>query len=122
MPVSLTVIDIRTAKKFNIAGGATASAPVPEISAEHQRALGSLKFSPEGRKVIEGLYVAEAGLCGTKGSWGVLLNEYITGLQGTNPNYSTNRVKQMLQLEKVTDAVIGSVVRDMTQYRSGFRD
>ncbi|GEM_PF-7116229 len=96
--------------------------PIPEISAGHVRALNSLKFSPEGREVIEGLYVAEAGLCGAEGSWGVLLDEYITGLQGNNPRYSPAIVKAMLQLTAATDSVVGTVLNDLRQYRSLFRD
>ena len=94
--------------------------PIPEILAEHQRILGSLETSPEGKRVIESLYAAEAGMCETKGSWGVLLGEYITGLQGKNSRYSAQTIQQMLQLEEATPEVIGRVVSDMTQYRSVF--
>ena len=116
---SNTKIDVRLQPQTHVieVGG---EEPIPEISTEHQRLLSSLKLSLEGRRVIEGLYTAEAGLCGTKGSWGALLDEYITGLQGDNPRHSAQSVKQMLQLNESSPDVVKNVVRDMTQYRSAF--
>lgn len=94
--------------------------PLPEISAEHQRLLSESTYSPEGRIVIVGLYDAEAGICGTKGSWGALLGEYVTGLQGTNPRYSTKTIKEMLLLETATGTEVENVLKDLIQYSSHF--
>ena len=96
--------------------------PIPEISTEHQRTLTTSNFSLDGRKVIELLYKAEAGICGTKGSWGVLLEQYITGLEGNNPRYKPESIKKMLQLTTVPDAIVSDVLTDMKQYRSRFTD
>jgi len=98
--------------------------PIPEIIEIHQKVLSDLtnELSPDGRKIIEKLYAAEAGLCGNKESWGILLDEYITGLEETNPRCSKDKIIDMLNLKETDENIIKTVIKDLKSYRENLID
>ncbi len=93
--------------------------PIPEIIEAHKKALSTLeaKLSREGARVINGLYVGEAEIHGTVSSWAYWMDEYIKGLQGTNPEYSASSTREMLQLNSASQGAIDRVIIDLGLYR-----